>query len=137
MTVVDMAEHPCYNIIFVGLLILGIIAVFGLIGNSLTFVVFWKGNFKSSTSFLFLSLAIIDSAVLLTAFTFHTASFDYLTASLPSDLSVYLAVSTYPLHSTAITATAWMTVLVAVNRYIIVCIPLRASKWCTLSKVKI
>ena len=115
---------------------MGMIAV-GLIGNSLTFVVFWKGNFKSSTSFLFLSLAIIDSAVLLTAFTHRAASFDFVTASLPSDLSVYLAVSTYTLLSTTITATAWMTVLVAVNRYIIVCLPLRACKWCTLSKVKI
>ena len=135
--VVDMAEHPCDYIIFVGMFIMGIIAVFGLIGNSLTVVVFWKGNFKSSTSFLFLSLALIDSAVLLTAFTYHTASFDYLTASLPSDMSVYLSVSTHPLLCTAITATTWVTVLVALNRYIIVCRPLRASKWCTLSKVKI
>ena len=35
------------------------------------------------------------------------------------------------------TATIWVTVLVAVNRYIIVCRPLRASQWCTISKVKI
>ena len=115
---------------------MGMIGVVGLIGNSLTFVVFWKGNFKSSTSFLFLSLSLIDSAVLLTAFTLYTASLDFFTASLPSDLSVYLSVYTYTLLSTAITATAWMTVLIAVNRYIIVCLPLRASQWCTNSKVK-
>ena len=30
-----------------------------------------------------------------------------------------------------------MIVLVAVNRYIIVCLPLRASQWCSVSKVKI
>ena len=30
----------------------------------------------------------------------------------------------------------WMTVLIAVNRYIIVCLPLRAYQWCTNSKVK-
>ena len=35
------------------------------------------------------------------------------------------------------TATIWVTVLIAVNRYIIVCLPLRASQWCTLPKVKI
>ena len=28
-------------------------------------------------------------------------------------------------------------VLIAINRYIIVCLPLRASQWCTVSKVKI
>ena len=41
-----------------------------------------------------------------------------------------------PLACTAETATIWLTVLIAVNRYIIVCLPLRASEWCTLSKVK-
>ena len=34
------------------------------------------------------------------------------------------------------TVTMWMTVLIAVNRYIIVCLPLRAYQWCTNSKVK-
>ena len=135
--VVDMAEHPCFINAFVGMVITGMIGVVGLIGNSLTFVVFWKGDFKSSTSFLFLSLSLIDSAVLLTAFTFHAVSVDFFTASLPSDLSVYLSVYTVPLVSTAVMATAWVTVLIAVNRYIIVCLPLRASQWCSFSKVKI
>ena len=31
----------------------------------------------------------------------------------------------------------WMMLLIAVNRYTIVCLQLRASQWCTLSKVKI
>ena len=35
------------------------------------------------------------------------------------------------------TAAIWVVVLVAMNRYIIVCLPLRAPRWCTLSKVKI
>ena len=43
----------------------------------------------------------------------------------------------WPLSYMAETATIWVTVLIAVNRYIIVCLPLRASQWCTLSKVKI
>ena len=34
-------------------------------------------------------------------------------------------------------ATVWVTVLVAVNRYIVVCRPPKASQWCTISKVKI
>ena len=31
----------------------------------------------------------------------------------------------------------WITVLLAINRYIAVCYPLQAAKWCTLSKAKL
>ena len=132
--VVDMEVYT--NIAIAGIFILGIIAVVGIIGNILTFVVFWKGNFKSSTSFLFLSLSLIDSTVLLTVFTNHIVFFDTIIHWLPHDLLIYLQVCGWPLEYLANTATIWMTVLIAVNRYIIVCLPLRASQWCTLSKVK-
>ena len=131
------AKTVCTNIAIVGISIVGMIAVVGIIGNSLTFVVFRKGNFKSSTSFLFLSLALIDSAVLLTAITSYFVEFDLHTRWLFHDLRIYLQVSVWPILFMAETATIWVTVLIAVNRYIIVCLPLRASQWCTLSKVKI
>ena len=132
---VDM--DVCNSIAIAGIFIIGIIVVVGIIGNSLTFIVFWKGNFKSSTSSLFLSLSLIDSAVLLTVFTFRIASISIYNGWLPRDLSVYLRVCAYPICSMAEMATIWVTVLIAVNRYIVVCLPLRASQWCTLSKVKI
>ena len=131
------AYAVCINIAIAGICIIGIIVIVGIIGNSLTFVVFRKGNFKSSTSFLFLSLSLIDSAVLLTVFTFLIVSLNNYTDWLPHDLSLYLLVSLSPLHRMAETATIWVTVLIAVNRYIIVCLPLRASQWCTLSNVKV
>jgi hypothetical protein len=34
------------------------------------------------------------------------------------------------------TATVWMTVLIAVNRFIVVCLPLRARTLCTLTRVR-
>ena len=121
-------------------LIMGTLVVVGFIGNSLTFVVFWKGNFKSSTSFLFLSLSLIDSALLLGAFLFYTMTefVDY-TGWLQgySRLYPYLGAYLFPTILLAKTAAIWVVVLVAVNRYVIVCLPLRAPQWCTLSKVKI
>ena len=45
-----------------------------------------------------------------------------------------MLVCVYPLACTAETATIWVTVMIAVNRFIIVCI---ASQWCILSMVKI
>ena len=127
----------CTNIAIAGILILGILAVAGIIGNTLTFVVFWKGNFKSSTAFLFLSLSLIDSAVLLTVFTCCIVMLDFYIYWLPHNVSTYLAVCAWPLFFVAETATIWVTVLIAANRYVIVCLPLRASQWCTLSKVKV
>ena len=127
----------CTIIRIAGIFIVGIIAVVGIIGNILTFVVFWKGNFKSFTSFLFLSLALIDSAVLLTVFTCCFVLLDTHLDWLPRDVNVYLAVCVWPIRIMTETATVWLTVLIAVSRYIIVCRPLRASQWCTLSKVKI
>ena len=126
----------CANTGIAGIFILGIIAVVGIIGNSLTFVVFWNGNFKSSTSFLLLSLSLIDSAVLLTVFACWSVTLDEYIDWLPNDWGVYLGMCAYPIRFMAETATIWLTVLIAVNRYIVVCLPLRASQWCTLSKVK-
>ena len=121
-------------------LIMGTLIVVGVIGNSLTFVVFWKGNFKSSTSFLFLSLSLIDPALLLGAFWYYTMrEFVNYTGWLQgySRLYPYLGVYLFPTILLAKTAAIWVVVLVAVNRYVIVCLPLRAPQLCTLSKVKI
>ena len=121
-------------------LIVEMLVVVGIIGNSLTFAVFWKGNFKTSTSFLFMCLALTDSTVLITAF---------LVFSIPNVLT-YIGYKEFVYCYTVIclrmfasftyvvshTVTMWMTVLIAINRYIIVCRPLRASQWCTNSQVK-
>ena len=136
-------SSPVHSYVYVDsvcMFIMGIIVVVGIIGNSLTFVVFRKGNFKSSTSFLFLSLSLIDSAVLLTDFTLIVLRYvlDHTDIQLDySGVRSYLTVGVNRLFCIAGTATTWVTVLIAVNRYIIVCLPLRASQWCTLSKVKI
>ena len=134
-------ENNCrlYSFI-VHTLIMGTLVVVGITGNSLTFVIFWKGNFKSSTTFLFSSLSLIDSALLLADFPFYTvmALVDY-TGWLKgySSLKPYFIVYLFPTILLTKTAAIWVIVLVAVNRYIIVCLPLRASQWCSVSKVKI
>ena len=128
------------NPFIINTLILGVIIVVGIIGNCLTFVVFWKGNFKSSTSFLFLSLSIIDSAFLIAVFPeYSVRAFVAYSGWMQgfSSVTPFLTVYGNFIITTTKTATIWVTVLVAVNRYIIVCRPLRASRWCTTSKVKI
>ena len=121
-------------------LLLGVIIVVGIIGNCLTFVVFGKGNFKSSTSFLFMSLSLIDSAYLITAFPIYSVrAFVAYTGwqKCFSSVRPFLIVYGDFIVTTTKTATIWVAVLVAVNRYIIVCRPLMVSRWCTTSKVNI
>ena len=135
-------EYNCHLYRFiVHTLIIGTLVVVGIIGNSLTFVVFWKGNFKSSTTFLFSSLSLIDSAHLLTVFPLFTwpAFVDYMgwTRWLHASLLPYFQVYLFPTILLTKTAAIWVVVLVAMNRYIIVCLPLRAPQLCTVSKVKI
>ena len=117
----------------------GTLVVVGVIGNSFAFVVFWKESIKSSALFLFQCLSLIDSALLLTVFPLYSMeSFVVYTGWLQGSWAIrpYVPVYLLPLALTAQTATIWVTVLVAVTRYIAICLPLRASRWCTVSKAK-
>ena len=127
--------YPCFTADMVGISIIGSLVVVCVIGNILTFVVFWKGNFKSSTAFLFMTLSLIDSVVLLTVL---VVVLDHACLLIGvSNVRIYMSACVYPLHSMSLTATVWVTVLNTVNRYIIVCLPLRASQWCTHLRVKV
>ena len=122
----------------IDVLIIGTLVVVGLIGNSLTFAVFWKGKFKTSTSFLFMCLSLSDSVVLLTAVPNILVSFvDYMGDMQRLWKYSYINLYVYPIHLATHVTTMWITVLIAINRYVIVCLPLRASDWCTDRKVKI
>ena len=123
----------------IDVLIIGTLIVVGLIGNILTFAVFWRGNFKTSTSFLFMCLSLSDSVVLLTAFpSLSMWSFVEYTGYIHgfSKIHKYISIFVFPLHLASHMTSMWLTVLISINRYVIVCLPLRASQWCTSSKVK-
>ena len=117
----------------------GTLVVVGIMGNSFAFVVFWKESIKSSALFLIQCLSLIDSALLLTVLPlFPMHSFVVYTGWLQGYWAIqpYVLVYLWPLSLTAQTATIWVTVLVAVTRYIAICLPFRASRWCTVSKAK-
>ena len=58
---------------------------------------------------------------------------------LPGDYNVriYMTMYVYPLGWTSETPTIWVTIMLVVNRYIMLCLPLRASQWCMVSKVNV
>ena len=138
----DFKEDPiCQLYMFItDTLVVGTIFLVGIIGNSFTFAIFWKGKFNTTTSFLFMCLSLTDAAVLLTAFVCSsTVHFVVYTGCMQGFWKIYpyIIVYVFPLQLVAQTATVWVTVLIAANRYVTVCLPLRASQWCTTSKVKI
>ena len=122
-------------------LIVGMLVVVGIVGNCFTAFVFWKGNFGTSTAFLFMCLSLIDTALLMTVLPLYSLGpFADYTGRLEKEIGTirpYVRVYMVPLAWLTHTATLWVTVLIAVNRYIIVCLPFRAAQWCTVSKVKI
>ncbi|KAI0221975.1 FMRFamide receptor [Lamellibrachia satsuma] len=133
-------RHSCnlYSFI-VYTVIIGMLVVVGVTGNSFAFVVFWKDDIKTSTSFLFQGLSLIDSTLLLTAIPLYSIqSFVDYTGWLQGygAIEAYIFVYVLPLSRTAHAASIWVTVLIAVNRYIAVCIPYKASRLCTVLKAK-
>ena len=133
-------QRSCILYLFViDTIVTGTIIVGGVIGNSLAFVVFWKDNIKTSASFLFQSLALVDSAYLLLSIpVFPIPSFVAYTNWLKGyeDIVAYVYVYILPLAQIAQTASIWVVVLLSINRYIAVCFPFKALRSCIISKVK-
>ena len=107
--------------------------------QQLSFCRLLEESIKSSTLFLFQWPSLIDSALLLTVLPLYPMeSFVVYTGWLQGYWAIrpYVFVYLWPLSLTAQTATIWVTVLVAVTRYIAICLPFRASLLCTVSNAK-
>ena len=115
------------------------LCVFGSIGNILSFIVFLKDSLKTSTSFLFQALALIDTAMLILVIPVYciVPIMRYLNKHEAYFYAhQYVLVYVLPLVHTVQTATIWVTVLVGVNRYIAVCKPYQASRLCTVTQAR-
>ena len=128
---------------------IGIVALFGLIGNTLSIIVLMKDNSCSNNSGVFLlkALAFADNIFLLVILCYYSLWFG-LMAYLDTVMGygyyeMYLRSLPYlrtfgdRLVEVAHTAAIWMTVLLAFNRYIAVCHPLHALRYCTNYKARI
>lgn len=84
----------------------------------------------------FQGLSVIDTLMLLSAFPLYAVT-NVLEFTEVSDEDSTLAAKVYllPLAFIAQTATIWVTVLVAFNRYIAVCQPFKAARLCTVVQV--
>lgn len=123
-------------IIYVG--VFGPMCVFGLCGNTISFLVLQWEKQNYAATFLLQTMAIADNIFLL------ASGFSLIiSATLPmahldnSPVMAYMQVYVWPLVYITQMWTVWITVLIALNRYIAICRPFQAQLLCTLSRVRL
>lgn len=116
-----------------------IIVVAGLIANALTLAVLRRPTMRTSTNSFLSALAVWDSVVLTCSAAI--ISLPGLTGTLAEKYRTngpmaYAVSYIYPVGLVAQTATIWLTVSFAVERYIGVHYPLRAATVCTVQRAR-
>jgi neuropeptide Y receptor type 1 len=107
----------------------GILCVMGFIGNALSIAVLYRDHDKkNTTNWLLQTLAVVDTLYLFTCFFIQTLSTiqDY-TEWIPTMREVFSHMMPYiwAVASIAQTITVWTVMLVTIDRYIAVCMPLQ------------
>ena len=137
-TYIDWDHYTRYRFALQGV-ITGFLCTFGLIGNILSFITFGTMRQHNASVVLLRALAIVDSLFLLVVI-IHNMPYafeEYM--GFPSSFFNSFRIYTYLLYPIGLTVqgnTIWIAVLLAINRYTVVCKPLEASRLCTVGNVK-
>ncbi|KAH9505455.1 hypothetical protein Btru_057369 [Bulinus truncatus] len=121
-----------------GLIVYPILCIVGITGNILALIVFNHRDMRTSTNVYLSSLAVSDTIKLL-----NDAMYFMIVAVALKDrhLSRTMMSSLYPVahyvFNMSVCVTAWLTVSVAVERYISVCYPSRARELCTTRRARL
>ncbi|GFO01462.1 FMRFamide receptor-like [Plakobranchus ocellatus] len=127
----ETAQYVC------GLIVYPIMCIIGLTGNLLALIVLNHRDMRTSTNVYLSSLAVSDFIKLL-----NDLLYFIIVAVAQSDkpLSERIMFSMYPVahyvFNMSVCVTAWLTVSVAVERYISVCHPARAKQLCTIRRAR-
>jgi hypothetical protein len=119
-------------------IIAGGVCFLGLAGNAFSYVVLRRDKQTPVASFLLQSLAVMDSFFLGLWFIHFSVNdiFEYARLDQYSfKYWIYIRLYSYPFLFIGQTATIWCTVLIALTRYIAICVPYRASQLCNLYQV--
>ncbi|KFD49359.1 hypothetical protein M514_09722 [Trichuris suis] len=140
-TVTDqLYQHPVYqhqflfNVICSILMI--IVAIVGLIGNTIFIQLFWQSSSPTSMDILLTGLAAADNVLLLSGTPVFSviALYTYSPSVQLMKVMNYLTVTLYPISMMAHCASVWTMVSVSVERYIAVCHPLAVRSICSPRK---
>ncbi|ELU11482.1 hypothetical protein CAPTEDRAFT_193888 [Capitella teleta] len=125
---------------YLNTLFAGALCLLGMAGNSLSFIVLNRDRESPVASFLLQSLSLTDNFFLAFWFLHFSINamfehFRWVRHFHPT--WIFIRVYSYPLVFVGQTAMIWMTVLIAVSRYIAVCVPYKASYICNLPRMKL
>ena len=116
---------------FICVVVIGLMCLLGIVGNTTSVFVLWKHKTDSATIFLLQALCIADSVLLVTSLSMYTFPALYLRGeNLEQRQENLFFVNTtfiWPVGMMAHTATIWLTVLVTINRYCSICRPLSSG----------
>jgi hypothetical protein len=133
-----VSELDCRNFLFITyVVVFGLICIFGLIGNSLSFMVLQWEKHGHVATFLLQVMALIDNLFLMTTGFSQIYSAIVTYFGLSDTVGPFIQMLVWPLVHTTQLGTVWITVLIAFNRYIAICKPFRAPQLCTMSRVRI
>ncbi|OWF38453.1 FMRFamide receptor-like [Mizuhopecten yessoensis] len=127
-----LRSSPSYNLLFK--VLLPIICVSGIVGIILTVMVLSRKNMCTSTNCYLTSLSIADLGFLVIL---STKFLEYRITGYPFHVfDIYFTYAQIFLH-TFLLASVWLTVMLAIERYIAICHPLRAISICTVRRARI
>ena len=110
----------------------GVLCALGLVGNTMSIAVLRRDTISPVTSYQLEALAVADSVFLLLWLVHYAVryalSFYQIGAGDLSLVWIYVRVYTFPLLYMGQTATIWLTVIIAFNRYMAVCLPYKV-RW--------
>ena len=135
-------DDHCFRFKFIFYcVVIGIICLLGMVGNTISLLVLRMDRSNNVALFLLQALSVADNLVLFISFLILSVFFGLLpmvvSSRLAHNISLYGLKYLEPCAYMSHTATIWMTVLLAINRYVAVCMPFRASNILTFGKTRL
>ena len=131
---VDEGCGARFRFVFLAL-VCSVVCVLGLVGNTLSFVVYQADGSSPMASLLLQALALADNTFLLLWFVHYSVREYVIAAGLDMWYMTVLRAYTFPILYMAQMQTIWLTVVIAMNRYFAVCMPYQASTLCTMANI--
>lgn len=133
----DFKEFYVQARFITGLILYPIFCVLGLIGNGLGIAVMLQKQMRSSTNVYLLALAISDGIkIICDALYFLVVLFLEIDPKIGNRLYIFLYPYAHYVFNASLCISAWLTVAVAVERYVYVCHVHKVRTYCTLSRAR-